>query len=556
MGTRDSHPGESPEVITFGWGWGERVPRRWAWMRVRVPRRWPWVLGAVLLAAAVAVLIAVRPLAAAADFRALQARWSAAVGLDLGRIEVIARLTREATPSDVDGVTAAVLAVQRQEADRLVLLRSKVTPGLARDSTVGVLAAAERAALSHELADLRGSPLIAWSVATELAIGRVQTLLAAGQRRFGVPAPASPRPARLTAADNTLLRLQRLLDDRVPVRLLVADGSQVQLIDLRAGRVTAAPSDLRGLEPSLAQGGRVLRRAGFLAVQAGEEVYAVKPALAGRPRRLGAGQLLPAGRPGAVWIWSGWPGHLVLVSGTGRRIAGPVRALAHLPGSPVYFYVTGLAVSGGLVVEKDRQTGTGNATPAGLWLWNPLRGQQLRPLAAGCAHTIAAQGRLLAWVDCARTDPARVRVHVTDTATGAERVITSPPEAIPFLGDQPTAAFSPNGKWLAAYYSATTSAGGTTSTGYALGLVNTRTGAASIIRGAPVAGAMGTPIMWSADSARFFFATGGSSFYNIQPWADSNVPLATYRIGAPSAADLRLHEPSAALLAVVPASAG
>src|SRR6266702_1456086 len=391
MGTRDSHPGESPEVITFGWGWGERVPRRWAWMRVRVPRRWPWVLGAVLLAAAVAVLIVVRP------------------------------------------VTAAVLAVQRQEADRLVLLRSKVTPGLARDSTVGVLAAAERAALSHELADLRGSPLIAWSVATELAIGRVQTLLAAGQRRFGVPAPASPRPARLTAADNTLLRLQRLLDDRVPVRLLVADGSQVQLIDLRAGRVTAAPSDLRGLEPSLAQGGRVLRRAGFLAVQAGEEVYAVKPALAGRPRRLGAGQLLPAGRPGAVWIWSGWPGHLVLVSGTGRRIAGPVRALAHLPGSPVYFYVTGLAVSGGLVVEKDRQTGTGNATPAGLWLWNPLRGQQLRPLAAGCAHTIAAQGRLLAWVDCARTDPARVRVHVTDTATGAERVITSPPEAIPFL---------------------------------------------------------------------------------------------------------------------------
>src|SRR6266702_1076066 len=196
MGTRDSHPGESPEVITFGWGWGERVPRRWAWMRVRVPRRWPWVLGAVLLAAAVAVLIAVRPLAAAADFRALQARWSAAVGLDLGRIEVIARLTREATPSDVDGVTAAVLAVQRQEADRLVLLRSKVTPGLARDSTVGVLAAAERAALSHELADLRGSPLIAWSVATELhrarsnAAGSGTTPVRGARACLAAPGPA------------------------------------------------------------------------------------------------------------------------------------------------------------------------------------------------------------------------------------------------------------------------------------------------------------------------------------------------------------------------------
>jgi hypothetical protein len=521
-----------------------------------VPRRWPWVLGAVLLVAAVAVLVVVRPVVATADFRALQARWSAAVGLDLGRIGVIARLTREATPSDVDAVTAAVLAVQRQEADRLVLLRSKVTPGLARDRTVTVLAAAERAALSREIADLRGPPLTAWSMATERAIGHVQTLLAAGQRRFGVPAPASPRPARLTAADNTLRRLWRLLDDRVPVALLVADGSQVQIIDLRSGRITAAPSDLRGLVPYLAQGGRVLRRAGFLAVQAGDDVYAVRPGLAGRPRRLGAGQLLPAGHPGAVWIWSGWPGRLVLVTGTGRRIAGPVRGPAHLPGSRVYPYVTGLAVSGGLVVEKYRQTGTGNPILAGLWLWNPLRGHDLRPLVAGCAHVIAAQGRLLAWVDCTRSDPARVRMHITDTATGAERVITSPPGAIPFLGDQPTAAISPNGRWLAAYYSATTSAGGTTSTGYALGLVNTRTGAASIIRGAPVADAMGTPIMWSADSTRFFFATGGSSFYNSQPWADSNVPLATYRIGAPSAADLRLHEPGAALLAVVPASGG
>jgi hypothetical protein len=34
------------------------------------------------------------------------------------------------------------------------------------------------------------------------------------------------------------------------------------------------------------------------------------------------------------------------------------------------------------------------------------------------------------------------------------------------------------------------------------------------------------------------------------------VPLATYRVGAPSAADLRLHEVRATLLAVLPASTG
>jgi hypothetical protein len=401
----------------------------------------------VLLVAAVAVLIVVRPVAASADFRALQSRWSAAVALDLGRSEVLARLTREATPTDVAAVTAAVLAVQRQEANRLVLLRAEVTPGLARDDAVGVLAAAERTALSREIADLRAQPLTGWSAATELAIERVQRLLAAGERRFGVPALIS-RPARLTAADKTLQRLQRLLDDRVPADLLVANYSGAQIIDLRAGRVTTAPGALRGLGP---YPGQVLQRSGYLAVQVDGKVYAVKPPLEGAPRHLGTGRLLPAARPGAVWIWTGSaPGHLVMVTGTGRRIAGPVAVVTHLPGSAGYPYVSGLTVSGGLVVEGYRHAGTGNPVPAGLWLWNPLRGQELRPLVRGCGHPIAARGRLLAWVGCGRSDLARVRMHITDTATGADRVIANPAAAVPSLGDQPAAAFSPNGRWLAA----------------------------------------------------------------------------------------------------------
>jgi hypothetical protein len=243
-----------------------------------------------------------------------------------------------------------------------------------------------------------------------------------------------------------------------------------------------------------------------------------------------------------------------MVTGTGRRIAGPVAMPANPPGGRVYAKLSGLALPGGLVVEKDRDAGTGDTTPVGLWLWNPLRGRALRPLASGCAKAIAAHGRLLAWLGCGPGDPPRARLHITDTATGADRVIPSPATAVPVLTDQPAAAFSPSGTWLATYYS------GTTSAGYALGLVNARTGATSIVRGVPVADGTAAagypaPITWTGDSTRVFFATGGSSFDNKKSWADETVPLATYRIGARSAADLRLHEPEATLLAVVPADA-
>ncbi len=531
MGTRDGHPGLSPDVVVFG--------------HVRVPRRWPWILAAVVLIAAGAVVVVVRPLAAAAEFRALRSRWTAAVAVDLGRNEAIARLARQATPSDLAAVTAAVLAVQRQEADRLAVLRAGAAPGLTGDGTVSALAGAERTALSREVRDLRGAPLTAWSGPTDSAIGRVQTLLAAGQRRFGA-ATTSPRPTRLTAADGALLRLQRVLDESVPAELLVTDNSMSQTIDLRSGSVHPAPSALQGL-----YSWQVLPRAGFMAVQAGGEVFAVRPPFTGTRRPLGAGQMLAAARPDAVWILSSL-GQGVLVTGAGRRIAGPVPVLADLPGSRVYANVSGLAVPGGLVVEKDRHAGTPDAASTGLWLWNPGRGPQLLPLVRGCAHPIAAQGRLLAWLGCDPIDPARVRMHITDTATGADRVIANPATAVPFLADQPTAAFSPSGRWLAAYYAQTTSVG------YALGLVNTRTGVTSIIRGAPVADATaGTPIMWTSDSTRVFFATGASRFDNNQPpWVDGTVPLATYRVGARSAVDLRWHEPGATLLAVLPAGPG
>src|SRR5260370_41244458 len=119
MSAMGGRPGAPPDIVVSG---RERASRQWSWLtsqRGRIPRWWTWIALAALLLAAGAVLVVARPQGAAADFRALQSRWAAAGALDAGRNQVIARLTREATPSDLTAVTTAVRARQRQEADRL-----------------------------------------------------------------------------------------------------------------------------------------------------------------------------------------------------------------------------------------------------------------------------------------------------------------------------------------------------------------------------------------------------------------------------------------------------
>jgi hypothetical protein len=337
----------------------------------------------------------------------------------------------------------------------------------------------------------------------------------------------------------------------VPDRLLVS-GNYLQVIDLWSGRIVTSPAVLQRLAANLAPGVHnvvpaVVARAGFLAVQEVDDaVYAVPGTVSGSPRLLGKGQLLPAARPDAVWIWGGAPGHLVMVTGTGRRIAGPVPGLAD-PGG--ILTVDALSLPGGLIVENGgSQNGPSSlGSTGGLWLWNPLRGPMLQPLVRGCASPVAAQGSLLAWLRCDPAHPYRISLHITDTTTGADRVIANPLNATPFPSGQPVGAFSPDRRWLAAFYT------GATFGGYAVGLVNVRTGATSIIGARTVINATAfTPIMWTSDSTRIFFATGASSFDNNQQWTDGTVPFATYRLGARATAELRLHEPSATLLAVIP----
>jgi hypothetical protein len=535
------HSGTPPDVLVSG-----RERRR-----ERLPRWWPWLAGAALLLVGGILVLVVRPRLAASEFRGLQARWATADALDAERGQVIGQLAREATPSDVPVVAAAVLGLQRQEAGRLASLRAGMGPGLAHDGAVAALAAAERAVLGREIGALRGGrPLTGWSGATYVAIHRVQALLAAGQRSFGVPPPGPARPPRLTAADGTLFRLRRLLDSRVPDELLVSgDNGTPQVIDLESGSVWPAPPALRRLLANQPPGYTTFPLADNVVLQGVYgRVYAIPADL--RPRRIGGGGALPAGRPDAAWIWNGGqPGRYMLVTVTGRRIAGPARGLARPDRLGA-----GMAVRGGLLVEH--QQAANPAASTGLWLWNPLRGPALRPVVRGCAMPLAAHGTLLAWLRCGR---GRASLRITDTATGATRTVANPPGAVPVLAKQATgyslspnesaAVFSPDGRWLAAYYSR--------ARGDALGLVSTRTDAAQIIRGAPVPDATAaTAIMWTPDSSRVFFGTGASGSDTGNPWADGTVPLATYRVGASSAQDVRLHEAGVTLLGVLAAPAG
>jgi hypothetical protein len=301
----------------------------------------------------------------------------------------------------------------------------------------------------------------------------------------------------------------------------------------------------------------LLPRAGFVVIQDLDgSVYAAPWALAGAPRLLGNGQMFPAARPDAVWIWTdagsapgGLAGHLVLVTGAGRRIAGPVPGPAALPGSSAFPDITG-AVPGGLVLAPAVEQTAPLSAHAGLWLWNPLNGRGLREIVRGCAQPLAVHGTLLAWLRCYPDDPFRASsLRITDTGTGATRTIANPATAIPFVADQPVAAFSPDGRWLCAYYS------GTALGSVAIGLVNIKTGATSIIPGAPLVDAT-SPIWWAPDSRWVFFATGASPGSSTsQPWVDETVPFATYRVGDRSAVDLRVHG-AATLLAVLPRISG
>jgi hypothetical protein len=559
MAAMANDPHAQPEILVIG-GQRRRLSERLPGWPTRdgSPRRWPWIAACALLLAVGAVIAVVRPQIAVADFRVLQSRWYTGAAIDAGRFQAIGRLVPLATPTDVPYVKATALALQRQEADQLARLRAEVPAAGEPDGRLAALAAAERNAWSREIGELRGNaPITLWSATAYADIARVQALLVAGQQAYGVRALSQPHPARLTAADAAIRRLSEPIDSQVQGQLLIIHDNFAQVIDLATGKVRPAPAavnNLLGIGGWPAFGGQwpVLPRAGFLVVQPAysSSVSVISADLKGSPRQLGGSVMLPAASPAAVWVGNG--SQLVMVTRSGRRIAGPVAALPSPLSGASGPAVTGLAVTGGQIIQMFSPAGVPEPA-AGLWLWNPLRGPQLRALVPRCAWPLAAQAALLAWLSCSHGQQP-VSLHIVNTATGADREITNPHAAFPYLPDPLSAAFSPNGRWLAAYYARTWFGGNAY---FALGLVNVATGMTSIVPGAEILNpGQASPMLWTSDSTRLFFETGaGSGDQGIQTWDDAAVPFATYLVGARAATDVRFHATSAALIAMLPVPA-
>jgi len=552
MAATADDPHARQEIVVIG-GWRRRAPSR-------PPRRWLATGACILLAVATVIIVVVRShtadTASKSDFRLLQSGWATATAVDAERTSITRRLIGEATPTDVPAVIAAVLALQRQEAGRLAGLRAHVGAGGEADATLGALASAERAALGREIADLQGAPLLLWSATAEVDIAKVQEMLTADMPTYGARATGRPRPARLTAAEATLREFGRPLNDTVPARLLVVNGASLQVIDLADGRVSPAPAPLNQLLggggwPQGGGSGSVLAEAGFLAFQTLRGVVdAISADLAGSPRQLGRIPMLPAAGSDAIWVGRG--SQLVLVTGSGRRIAGPVPTLARPTAAGPS--ATGLAVTDGQIVQMDNTFGIPKPVD-GLWLWNPLRGPALRQVVRGCALPFAARGALLAWLSCIHGHRHHVSLHITDLTTGADRVIGNPRAAFPFSSYLLAAAFSPNGRWLAAYYARTWFGGNAV---YAVGLVNVATGVTRVVPGATVVDpTRADPMLWTSDSTRLFFETGGGELrpdQSAQAWDDAAAPFATYRVGARTSVYLRFRSATASLIAVLPGS--
>jgi hypothetical protein len=107
----------------------------------------------------------------------------------------------------------------------------------------------------------------------------------------------------------------------------------------------------------------------------------------------------------------------------------------------------------------------------------------------------------VAWTDgsnCA-PDSGSCRLHLTDTGSGADRIVAPPAGFTGFVGG---GGFSPSGTWLAAFVYSPTATG----PGLRLALINTRLGRALVVGPVLPAGETIGSAVWSPDTQWIFFS--------------------------------------------------
>ncbi len=266
---------------------------------------------------------------------------------------------------------------------------------------------------------------------------------------------AQPRPTAAPAGPSGLLFLAGR-DPGTLIRVDAATGAVATFKDLRG---------LSGGDPPY----MIAFTGGRLVTFALGRTTSYSPAVDDR-RSLGeAWFFVPSATPGRVWNILLTPHSNVTFRGVREvTVDGRVTFARHekVPGWPVG------AVTEGIVLQKRR-----------LEVWNPATGKIVRKLPA--TFPVAFRGSLAA--SCA--DPCH-GVHLTDTATGADRVV--PGEFAAFEG-----AFSPDGKLLALPAS-----------GRRLAIVDVAAGTVALVPGARLDKTY-QRLTWASSGWIFYKAPGG-----------------------------------------------
>ncbi len=481
----------------------------------------------VVLATIVGVAIAfpVRDLLARRQLQWLQRQWAQTQADDGGRI-IAEQHIKAYLPFTADGpVNAALAAVYHDEQYRFLTVGDRlrravlVDPGLSSLRSHLVAYVADRAARFARVATWYDRPTgrpVPDSADDQtgldaLAVGHD---LAAAQTRWGprsANSPAVATAAPYPAAEGELVRLGHWLDGPIGVVLLSVANHQLTRLDIDSSRSVPVPAPMVD--------GNVVARQGYIALEFGEQVWALAPDGSGVPRKLAAGSsVFGAADPSAIWVEDSHTSAATALEldQTGRVLMGPIA----VPGLAID------ATSTALIVYPPDQSAVEVRNLADGALRCRLGS---RPsAAAGIPYEIGLSGDLLAWIDVTN------RVHLTDTRACTDRPGPAPAGGTPLQAGPgaATAAFSPDGRHFAIAGSDQDVPGHDV---YFLDVIDL---VADQITTVPVG--VGFPISalaWTADSDRLFWLTAtpnGGGVPAISMWrlGDAKVqPLRVFDLG-------------------------
>ena len=463
-------------------------------------RRWPWLLGALVV---IAGLLA-GPAWSAWDGHQRQeiARgWALRAAFDDGRATALAKLAARAVPGDEGPYSAAVRALDREEATRLQVLLGRLPHVLLRGSTgtmrdaVAAAIRAERDSLLHPAPVNVGEQPMPTADPQALHLADRANRLLSGVK---VHVPAQPAHA----ADAAIAHFGHFLDQQVgPLRLLVYTDTGLRWLDVDASHVETGPAyDMPNLDTLPGVG--VVTRPGWLAL-GGPVMRTLDED--GESYPLPLGPFVVAGpTPGTVWTSD--MRQAVLSDRQGRRLRGTVTVPAGTE------RISG-AFGNDLLLLQNM-----GSNPGHLVLWNTLTHNEQLIGTDACMFPLDLHGSLLAWRSC--DDPVST-LQLSDLPRGATRTVT-----LPAGWTAATAGFSPDGKrlgvWLYSYQQ----------DGTRLLIIDATTGRwreSSL----PVNRGGTSPFVWAPDSAKVFtgYTTGGQHRIAVVDAATGAAELLRYRAG-------------------------